>query len=83
MQDDNFAKTNPELALDWYPTKNGKLTSNMFTKYSTFNAHWKCHKCGREDERSIEHYRGCIPCHKQEYLQVNSLATWRPDLVQE
>lgn len=79
----SLAETNPEIAIDWHPTKNKSLTPGMFTRGSRFKVWWKCHKCGCEWEQGIQHYRGCAQCKKSDKLQERSLALTYPELIKE
>ena len=38
----DLATTNPELAKQWHPTKNGNKTPEMFSKGSSEKAWWVC-----------------------------------------
>lgn len=44
----SFADQFPDIALEWHPTKNGKLKPNNVTVYSNKKVWWKCKKCGYE-----------------------------------
>ena len=55
----------PELASEWHPTKNGKLTPYMFKPNSSYRAWWKCSQCGNEWQTAIGHRAngtGCMNC---------------------
>ena len=45
--------TNPEMAAEWHPTKNGDLRPTMVSAYSTKRAWWMCEK-GHEWETVIK-----------------------------
>ncbi|MBP3546849.1 MAG: hypothetical protein J6K16_06960 [Alphaproteobacteria bacterium] len=74
---------NIEIAKDWHPIKNGKLTPDMFTKGSRYKAWWKCHICGKEIEKSIKNYNGCSHCKKENFLNKKNLAITNPQLLEE
>lgn len=46
--------THPELAKEWHPTKNEKLTPQMISYGSGKKVWWQC-KSGHEWERSVNH----------------------------
>ncbi len=71
------------IIQDWHPTRNGKLTPDMFTRNSRYKAWWKCHICGKEIERSIGDYIGCIDCKKQNVLDKKNLTITNPELLKE
>ena len=76
-------KTNPELVVDWHPTKNGKLRPHMFTRNSKYKIWWKCHTCGKEVEKTINNYHGCNECKKQLVLNERNLSITHPHLLNE
>ncbi len=51
-KDNWLATSNPNLAREWHPTKNGKLTPKNLRLYSNKKVWWKCHK-GHEWLRSV------------------------------
>ena len=58
--------TNPELAKEWHPIKNGKLTSKDVTSGSGKKVWWLC-KCGHEWRATIasRNNYGCPKCNKK------------------
>ena len=55
----------PNIAKEWHPTKNGKLTPDLFPPGSTKKVWWKCSKCGNEWYGSIANRNnghGCNVC---------------------
>lgn len=63
--EDSFAYKYPELPKEWHPTRNGKLTPDLFTPRSGEVVWWLCLKCGNEwrtpiSNRSAGH--GCDKC---------------------
>ncbi len=79
-----LATTNPELAKEWHPTKNGKLTPYDFVKFSNKRVWWKCPK-GDDHEwitaisnRSIGN--GCPICSGHVYAKSTSLGSVNPSL---
>ena len=60
----DLATTNPELAKEWHPTKNGSLSPKMVTEKSSRKVWW-LGKCGHEWETRISHRsngHGCPFC---------------------
>lgn len=56
----------PNLAKEWHPTKNGKLTPKDVKIGSHYTVWWKCSRCGHEwktDIRSRVKGRKCPNCH--------------------
>lgn len=64
----DLATTRPDIAMDWHPTKNGKLKPFEVTKGRRTLIWWKCHICGYEWADSLNHRnggRGCPSCKKE------------------
>ena len=83
IKNSNLVITNPDIALDWHPIKNGKLEPEMFTKDSRYMAWWKCHICGNELEKQIKNYSGCKNCKKHALLDKKNLSITHPQLLLE
>ncbi len=83
ISNESLVKTHPEVAKDWHPTKNGKLTPEMFTHESRYKVWWKCHICGKEFEKIIRNYSGCTKCKKQIILDKRNLTITNPELINE
>ena len=49
----SLAEAFPEIAKEWHPTKNGKLTPEMVTRGSMLNIYWQCSHCGYEYQRIV------------------------------
>ena len=49
----DLATTNPELAKQWHPTKNGELCPRQIISGSSLKAWWLCDTCGYEWEALI------------------------------
>lgn len=56
--------TNPKLAAEWHPEKNGDLLPTDVTKMSNKNVWWLCAKCGHEWSAQIasRNKHGCPKC---------------------
>ena len=80
----DIATTDPEVAKDWHPVKNGELTSNMFTRGSDRKIWWLSH--GHEwistiSSRTISE-QGCAICTgSQIQIGINDLESTRPDIA--
>lgn len=60
----------PEIAAEWHPTKNEKLTPDMVLHGSDKKVWWQCNKCGHEWSTKIYHRTkkngtGCPECAKK------------------
>ena len=63
--EDSLLILNPELAKEWHPTKNGKLTPDLFIPGSAEVVWWLCPQCGNEWQASIVNRtkgHGCDVC---------------------
>lgn len=82
----DLATLNPELAKEWHPTKNGKLTPQDVTCGAKKRAWW-LGNCGHEWDAVISSRaqgHGCPYCSGQKVLAgYNDLATLNPALAQE
>ena len=62
----SLADLRPDLAKEWHPTKNGKLTPDKFSVGSDIEVWWLCSICGHKWEASISHRTisktGCPKC---------------------
>jgi rubrerythrin len=79
-----LATTNPILANEWHPTKNGALTPNDIVSGSRKKVWWKCPVCAHEWELSANsrsHRSGCPMCVRKVVAAKNSLATARNSLT--
>ena len=82
-----LATLNPELAKQWHPTKNGKLTPYDVTPNSSKKIWWKCPK-GVDHEWKISVYRrssggNCPVCSNQKVVLSNCLSTLNPELAKQ
>ena len=82
-----LATINPELAREWHPTKNGKLTPFEITYKSGKKVWWKCDK--GEDHEWLKNVatrsngKGCPICSNHKVVRSNCLATINPELAGE
>ena len=79
--------TNPNIAKEWHPTKNGNLTSQQVTHGSGKKVWWQCSKCGYEWKTSVLNRtkgRNCPLCsNKVVVYGKNDLATTHPEIAKE
>ncbi|WP_416046467.1 zinc-ribbon domain-containing protein [Mycobacterium intracellulare] len=54
----SFAHLNPDIALEWHPTRNGDRRPNEFKPSSAYKAWWKCLARGHEWQVSIGNRNG-------------------------
>ena len=83
----DLATVNPNLALEWHPTKNGNLTPSDVTQGSEKKVWWVC-KHGHEWQAMIYSrtnlQSGCPVCSGRQVLAgFNDLATVNPNLASE
>ncbi len=83
----NLAIKNPEIAQQWHPTKNGKLTPLDVVEGSNKKVWWKCPK-GEDHEwkTAISHRlngRNCPICSGRKVVLSNSLSILNTDLAKE
>lgn len=90
----DLTATNPELAFEWHPTKNGSLSPTMVYSGSNKKVWWKCDK-GHEWQASIYHRSrgngcpicatiiGAQKCQQTILLQKGSIAKTHPHLLEE
>ena len=80
--------THPEIAKQWHPTKNGKLTPSDVTFGSTKRIWWKCDK-GDDHEWEVKlsdrkhHNTGCPVCTGQKVVHSNCLVTTHPEIAKQ
>jgi len=76
---------NPELAKEWHPNKNGKLSPDNMTAFSSKKAWWLC-KEGHEWEAVINSRasgNGCPYCAGQRVCSENSLQVLHPEIANQ
>lgn len=82
-----LAIVNPELAKEWHPTKNGKLTSFDVFPAEGRKVWWKCSKGEDHEWEASPNNRskgqGCAVCSNKKVVNSNCLATTHPDLAKE
>jgi len=86
-KNNNLKKTNPELAKEWHPTKNGKLKPSDYTPKSGLVVWWKCPKGDDHEWQSTIANRasgnGCPVCSGRKVVKSNCLAILNPKLAKE
>jgi len=86
VSDDNCLQTlNPDLAKEWYPTKNGSLTPRNIIASSSKKVWWLCEKGHEWKVRVGERNKGsrCPYCSGNKVCDDNCLQTLNPDLAKE
>jgi len=82
-----LATLKPQLASEWHPTKNGKLTPYDVSPGSKKKVWWKCEKGPDHEWQAAVLERangtGCSVCAGKKIVTSNSLAVLRPALAKE
>lgn len=83
----NFSRSNPELAKQWHPTKNGSLSPKDVTAGSGKKVWWKC-PVGSDHEWYVTIYSrvkgsGCPFCSGRRASITNNLAVKNPELTNQ
>lgn len=78
----------PEIAKEWHPTRNKKLTPHDVTRGSMKRAWWRCSKDPSHEWVTLVFSRGakksgCPFCRSLKVCKSNSLATTRPELASQ
>lgn len=83
----SLAMVNPELAKEWHPTNNGKLTPYDVGAGSAKKVWWKCPKGDDHEWQAVVSSRkqgvGCSICSNKKVVKSNSLANLNPNLAKE
>ena len=86
MKENNLKTSNPMLAREWHPTKNGDLKPEDITTGSSKKVWWKCNN-GHEWSANISNRnkgRGCPYCSGKRLLPgKNDLASVQPNVAKE
>ncbi|MBT4604279.1 DEAD/DEAH box helicase family protein [archaeon] len=82
-----LATTDPKLAKQWHPTKNGDLTPKDIIAGTEKKVWWKCPK-GKDHEwiASVVNRkkgRGCAVCKGNVVVESNCLSTTHPDIAKQ
>ena len=82
-----LATVNPELAKQWHPTKNDKLSPEKIGPNSGKRVWWKCPKGDDHEWKAIVTNRhrglGCPICSNQKVVISYCLATLHPELAEQ
>lgn len=86
--EDSLAYLYPDLAKEWHPTKNGKLTPDLFLPGSSDSVWWLCSKCGNEWKSIIANRtkgHGCDKCatEKRKVAKKETLLSRRGSIDKE
>jgi superfamily II DNA or RNA helicase len=83
----SLASLYPEIAKEWHPERNGKLTSAQVVAGSNKTFWWKCIKASdHEWKTSIAHRvegTGCPFCSSRKFSVTNTLASRCPEIAKE
>ena len=86
LEKDSLAQINPQLASEWHPIRNGKLTPSHVKRNSNQKVWWQC-KEGHEWEATIDSRtsgNNCPYCAgKRPIVGQTDLATTHPELAKE
>ena len=87
VKSNSFATTNPEIAKEWHPTKNGNLLPTQYTSGSKAKVWWKCPKGPDHEWEAIIGSRvggtNCPYCSGNLVSSSNCLATTHPEMAKE
>jgi len=87
VESNSLATTNPELAIEWHPTKNGELTAYDVSIGSSKKVWWQCKKNKDHEWQSVIKNRkrgdGCTICSNHKVIESNSLAALFPEIVKQ
>jgi hypothetical protein len=85
--EESLAKLNPELAAQWHPTMNGKLTPFDVSNRSSNSVWWICPINEEHEWKARINHRyngiGCPICSNRKIVNANCLSTLNPQLAQE
>jgi len=84
-RESSLAATNPKLAKDWHPSKNGSLSPDEVLPSSPQKVWWKCSK-GHSWEAGIAYRgrgRGCPYCDGKKVSDDNCLSNLKPEIAKE
>ena len=83
--ENNLRIANPDLAAQWHPSKNEKLTPDEVTSFSNRKVWWLC-ASGHEWSATVANRgngQGCPYCRNQRVNEENCLQAVNPSLAQE
>ena len=87
VKSNSIALTHPEIASEWHPTRNIKITPYQVGKGSSKKIWWKCPKGDDHEWESTVHGRyngnGCPICRGLKVVKSNSIEHLRPDIAKE
>lgn len=86
--ENDLASVNPQLAIQWHPDLNGKLTPHMVTAGSSLMVWWQCPENPKHIWQASVYSRncgsGCPICdNRQVLVGQNDLATTHPEISTE
>lgn len=82
--------SNPKLAKEWHPIKNGNITPDKISAYTNKKYWWRCSTCDEEWEAQVSNRqinsngeKGCPFCAGKKVGKNNSLQSKYPQLISE
>lgn len=85
-KENSLAVCSPQLASEWHPTKNGRVTAETIA-YGSHKRMWWLGKCGHEWQATVLSRHGGAGCpvcdNKLIVAGINDLKTQNPDLASE
>ena len=83
-----LANTNPKLASEWHPTKNGNLTPYDVVEQTNKKIWWKCNKGDdhvwkTQASARVNQNQNCPVCANRKVVKSNCLANTNPKLASE
>lgn len=83
----DLVTTNPEIACEWHPTKNGDLLPSMVSAGVANKIWWVCPDCKKSYQAAVYHRtrgKGCPYCSGKKIAPgLNDLASLNPNLAAE
>ena len=80
----SLAAARPDLAEEWHPTKNGKLTPSTILPFTERKVWWKCPASPDHEWEMAPHVRkGCPFCRGRRSSETNSIAVAKPEWAME
>lgn len=81
----SLAALRQDLAEEWHPTKNDKLTAEMVSVSARRSVYWRCSKNNRHEWKAAIYSRfngtGCPHCSNRAVSEDNSLANVNPEIL--
>jgi hypothetical protein len=85
-KENNLLVRYPELAKQWHPTKNGRLTPDKVMPGTTRKVWWRCrygHSWAATVASRSSHGTGCPHCHRSTATKDNNFAVIHPEIARQ